>query len=148
MNGHLFSLAEVVLVSSELVCHVVDGVASPHECACLTILRENQVLELKCGAGSNRGSLLSSAGHVERDPALSLRLVESEIDLVNLDHFLENLDQSVFINYVLVLFVHNFAIFVKHSEALELLLSLVFELHLVCERVVEHVEVNLVHGTE
>lgn len=41
MNGHLLAHAQIELVASQLVTHLLDGEASPEEGASFTVLRED-----------------------------------------------------------------------------------------------------------
>ena len=86
MDGHLFALAQVVLVSRELVGHLLYTEASPVEGACLSVLGENEVSGIESGCSSNAGSLFANLLHVKRDSALALGCVVDLVHFVHGDH--------------------------------------------------------------
>ena len=50
MNWHLFAAAQVILITSELVPHLLDRETAPKEGTSLTILWEYKVIIVECGS--------------------------------------------------------------------------------------------------
>ena len=93
MDGHLFALTQVVLVSRELVGHLLNTEASPVESACLSVLGEDEVSGIESGCSSDARSFFSKLLHVERDSALALGCVVDLVDFVHGDHGIVHLEQ-------------------------------------------------------
>ena len=53
MNRHLFATTIVILITSELVSHLLDRETAPQEGAGLTILWEYQVIIVESGSGAD-----------------------------------------------------------------------------------------------
>ena len=47
MDRHLLAFAQVVLVTYELVTHLLDREATPEEGACFSVLGEDQIMVLE-----------------------------------------------------------------------------------------------------
>ena len=95
MNRHLLATAQVILISSELVAHLLDRESAPQESASLTVLREDQVMVLKRSSCANTRCLLAELCHVERDACLALCCVVDHISFVDGDHFVVHFEQFV-----------------------------------------------------
>ena len=95
MDGHLLAHAQVILVSSQLVAHLLDRKTAPKERTCLTVLREDQISILQCGCCADARGLLTQLGHVERDPGLPLRGIVHLISLIDGDHLVVHVQQEL-----------------------------------------------------
>ena len=147
MDGHLFALAQVVLVSSELVGHLLYTETSPVEGTCFSVLGENQVSRIESGCSSNAGSLFANLLHVKRDSALALGCVVDLINFVHGDHGVVHLEQVFVGDGSVVAFLDNVTFCVHDTEALYLF-ERTFELHFGGEGVLEHFRIDLVHCAE
>ena len=59
MNRHLFALANVKLITCQLVSHLLNAKASPEERARFSVLRENQVVAVESSCSAYTWSFLS-----------------------------------------------------------------------------------------
>lgn len=119
MDRHLLAASQIVLVSGELVTHLLDRESAPQESAGLTVLREDQVMVLERSSCANTRGLLAELRHVERNTRLALRCVVDHISLVDCDHLVIHLQQLVIRNLVVVAWRHDLALLVEHPEALD-----------------------------
>jgi len=147
VDGHLFALTQVVLVSRELVGHLLNTEASPVESACLSVLGEDEVSGIESGCSSDARSFFSKLLHVERDSALALGCVVDLVDFVHGDHGIVHLEQVFVGDGSVIAFLDDVAFCVHDTEALYLF-ERVFEFHLGGERVLEHFRISLVHCAE
>lgn len=132
MDGHLLTLSEVELVSSQLVSHLLDTEASPEESACLSVLGEDQVVVFERGGSTNAGSLLTELGHVEGDSALALGCVVYLIGLIHGDHGIVHLQDVLVLKSFSVSRCHDVTLGVNNAETLHFF-KRVSERHLVSE---------------
>ena len=65
MDRHLLALAQVILIASQLVAHLLDGETAPKEGTSFTILGEDQVGVVKGCSSANTRSLFTKLCHVE-----------------------------------------------------------------------------------
>mmetsp|Transcript_33339 Transcript_33339/g.91982 ORF Transcript_33339/g.91982 Transcript_33339/m.91982 type:complete len:397 (-) Transcript_33339:175-1365(-) len=86
MHGHLTSLTRVGALAHALVNDLLDGKSPLHESAQFSVLRPEHVVESERCRRANTGSLLASARHVERNPALPLERVEDLVDDAHTNH--------------------------------------------------------------
>ena len=93
MDWHLFGFSQIFVISTKLMCHLLDRKTTPKECSGFTILREDQILITQSCGSADVGSLFSSLSHIETDSALSLSCIEYLISFIyghhSLIHFLE-----------------------------------------------------------
>ena len=93
VDWHLFTFAKIILVTRELMPHLLDRKTTPKEGTCLTVLWENQVLILKCSCCADTRSFFTQLSHIERDSCLTLRGVVHCISFVNGDHVVIHFEQ-------------------------------------------------------
>lgn len=65
MNRHLLALSEIILVTCQLVSHLLDGKSAPKERTCLTVLWEEQVLVVKGRSCADARGFLTELSHVK-----------------------------------------------------------------------------------
>ena len=99
-----------------------------------------------CGR-SDSSSLLTKLSHVETDSALALGLVEDNISLIHHNHCPEHLLKGCIIDFRLVCLIDYVSFLIKNAEAPNLIESTP-ELEVICELLLEHVRVDLIHSTE
>ena len=92
VNWHLLATAQIVLVTSKLVSHLLDRETAPKEGAGLTILWEYQVIIVESCSGADARRLLSQLGHVEGDTCLTLGRVVYLVCLIDCHHFVIHLE--------------------------------------------------------
>ena len=92
VNGHLLAAAQIILVTSKLVSHLLDRETAPKEGAGLTILWEYQVIIVESRSGADARRLLSQLGHVEGDTCLTLGRVVYLVCFINRHHLVIHLE--------------------------------------------------------
>ena len=127
--------------------HLLNRESSPEECTSLTILREDHVMTLDSGSTSDTGSLLTELSHVETNAGLSLCLIVYNISFIHHDHGAVHLLQGGIIDAPFVLLIDDLTLLVYHTEALNFIEGAA-EIHLICELVLKHLLVYLVHRPE
>mmetsp|Transcript_20946 Transcript_20946/g.34237 ORF Transcript_20946/g.34237 Transcript_20946/m.34237 type:complete len:212 (-) Transcript_20946:8-643(-) len=86
MDGHLPSLAQIQIIGEALVAKLLQCEATPHEHARLAVLRKDMVLWLQCRSRSHVNCLFAMVGHVKRNAALTLGVMQDGIHLSQSDH--------------------------------------------------------------
>jgi hypothetical protein len=110
-------------------------------------LGENHIVILDCCSTSNTCCFLAKLCHIEADTRLSLSLVIYYISLVHHNHGTEHLLHSGIIDAALVLLIYDVSFFIQNAEALNLI-EIASEIHVVCEFMLKHFSVDLIHGTK
>ena len=95
MDGHLPPPPEVPVVGEALVAELLEGESPPHEHPRLAVLGEDDVLGPQRGRVPHVNGLLAAVGHVERDPALALGVLEDLVHLADADHLPVRPEQGV-----------------------------------------------------
>jgi hypothetical protein len=127
--------------------HLLNREASPEEGTSLTILREDHIMTFDSSCTSDTGSLLTELSHVETNTGLSLSLVVHNISFIHHHHGAVHLLQGGIIDAPFVLLINYLTLLVYHTEALNFIEGAA-EIHLICELVLEHLLVHLVHRPE
>ena len=56
MDRHLLAAAQIILITGQLVSHLLDRETAPEESTSLAILREDKVIIVECGPSANARS--------------------------------------------------------------------------------------------
>jgi len=136
-----------MLVTGQLMAHLLDGKAAPQESTSFTVLGEDQIGGVECSCSADTGGLLTTLCHIEGDTGLTLGSVINLIGLVHGDHRVVHFQNKVVVDLSVVTWGHDIALFIHDTEALDFVEG-ALKVHLVSESMFKHFRVDLVHGAE
>ena len=147
MNRHLFALADVKLITCQLVSHLLNAKASPEERARLSVLRKNQIVAIESSCSADTRSLLTKLSHIERNSALTLRGIVYLICFVHGDHRVVHFEDFSIGNFSVVARVYNLAFFIHYSETFHFF-ERAAEVHFSGKLMFKELPIQFIHRTK